>query len=364
MQQLETKLDHEELLSLAGEELDLPPERYELAESTYRELGAWLEAPGSELESLDLAVYVQGSFRTGTAVRPPSGDDACDIDAVCELGLSKDEVTQADLKRVVGERLYQNSSYRDVLKEGRRCWTLTPEPGFHVDVLPALPDTDRIDESILVPDRKLIRWQHSNPKGYAGWFVDSMRNVFDARRVALAAELKAEVEEVPTWRVRTPLQRAVQLLKRHRDLMFADTSDIKPISIIVTTLASLAYRGEQETGVAFLQIAKRLPNLLQVRDGEYWIGNPVNEEENFADKWSEYPERQTAFLRWLRALTEDTKRLLEAEGLPLVRSALGSIAGVRAAEAAAVRFGERIRAQRYDGRLQMGAGGARSGQSV
>lgn len=39
------------------------------------------------------------------------------------------------------------------------------------------------------------------------------------------------------------LQRIVQILKRHRDIMFNGDED-KPISIIITTLASRAYRGE------------------------------------------------------------------------------------------------------------------------
>jgi hypothetical protein len=36
--------------------------------------------------------------------------------------------------------------------------------------------------------------------------------------------------------VKTPLQQAVQILKRHRDMMFADDPEHKPISVIITTL--------------------------------------------------------------------------------------------------------------------------------
>ena len=36
---------------------------------------------------------------------------------------------------------------------------------------------------------------------------------------------------------RAPLQRAIQLLKRHRDVMFADNPEVEPISMILTNLS-------------------------------------------------------------------------------------------------------------------------------
>ena len=66
-------------------------------------------------------------------------------------------------------------------------------------------------------------WPRSNPKGYADWFVTRMRVVFDRRRRALAdqGKFRAEVNRLPFYKVRAPLQSAIIILKRHRDEMFS-----------------------------------------------------------------------------------------------------------------------------------------------
>ena len=107
----------------------------------------------------------------------------------------------------------------------------------------AIAITDRDDPNF----RQLTEdWPHSNPKGYANWFRSKMREVFDARRRALALEARASVEDIPEHRVRTPLQSAIQILKHHRDVMFSERVDDKPISIILTTLAAHAYRARAD----------------------------------------------------------------------------------------------------------------------
>ena len=66
---------------------------------------------------------------------------------------------------------------------------------------------------------------------------------------------QAEVEDVKRRKVKTPLQRVVQILKRHRDIKFADdNSGNKPISIIITTIAGRLY--EEEDKLA--ELTKRL----------------------------------------------------------------------------------------------------------
>ena len=42
--------------------------------------------------------------------------------------------------------------------------------GFHLDVLPAIPDVEYPSTGILLTDVELREWQHSNPIGYATWF--------------------------------------------------------------------------------------------------------------------------------------------------------------------------------------------------
>ena len=35
-------------------------------------------------------------------------------------------------------------------------------------------------------------------------------------------------------------------------------------------------------------------------NGDFVISNPVNPEENFADKWPTHPKRKENFFKWLR----------------------------------------------------------------
>ena len=79
----------EELIADLAEVLDIPAERYESADRSYRSVGKWLDRPESRFSSVKTDVYTQGSFRLGTAIRPANGEEHYDLDIVCEFTLSK-----------------------------------------------------------------------------------------------------------------------------------------------------------------------------------------------------------------------------------------------------------------------------------
>jgi len=296
------------LLETIAADLDIPTELAEEAVVEYESVAAWLGAEDSALYTHSPDIYPQGSFRLGTPVRPLRGDDF-DIDLVCKLDLEKEQTTQRDLKNLVGDRLRKSPELADRLEPKRRCWTLTYGRKFHLDVLPSIPDQEATSNSILLTDRELTRWQHGNPIGYADWFFSRMGPQLLEEERRLAAESKVDIAEVPRWRIRTPLQRCVQLLKRHRDVTFKDDPDNCPVSIIVTTLAAQAFRGEHDLSVALLDMARRMPALIENRNGRWWVANPAHPGENFADKWNEVPERREKFLAWLARFEDDVRNL-------------------------------------------------------
>ena len=55
-------------------------------------------------------------------------------------------------------------------------------------------------------------------------------------------------------------------------------------------------------------------------DGNYVISNPVNEEENFADKWPMHPKRKENFFKWLVQLKKDLRSLQSTTGMDLQRT--------------------------------------------
>lgn len=90
----------------------------------------------------------------------------------------------------------------------------------------------------------------SNPSGYVTWFFERcakqrMRLYEQYVKEHREVVAQAEIEDVKRRKIKTPLQRVVQLLKRHRDIMFKDDqSGNKPISIIITTIAASLYNEE------------------------------------------------------------------------------------------------------------------------
>lgn len=294
-------------------EIDLPERAYDLAERRYEDLGAWINRPESTLAPFDAHIFVQGSFAFGTAVRPVNEGDEYDLDFTCKLrqGVSRGTHTQEQLKNLVGQELQAYREARRITKPllpKNRCWRLgyKDELAFHMDVVPGIrADTARrielragMEQAGVEPSlaqeaaRRALwitdvahenystlsqDWPSSNPGGYQLWFASRMRN---GEQRAL---IEAQVDPLPVYRSKTPLQQSVQLLKRHRDVMFKDAADSKPASIILTTVAGAAYRAGESLSQTMQRVLLAFEDIR--RTNTDLILNPVNPKENFADRW-------------------------------------------------------------------------------
>lgn len=378
-----------DLLEQVAKSLDIPADLHEEAVRKYEEVGHWLEEKDKENGRREPQVYPQGSFRLGTVIRPISDRDEYDIDLVYERDLRKESTTQKQLKQEAGEHLrsfveYLNKSHREApkLEEGSRCWTLDYPDQFHMDMLPAIPNDegravggDRAETKILITDEGLHEWQHSNPIGYAEWFKEQMEVQFLEKRAALAREelratgailseemVKAAAEQVPEYKVKTPLQRAIQILKRHRDFHFQEDRDNRPASIILNTLAARAYSSEDTLVDALLNLVRRMPEHIKQRyeKGKLvpWVPNPVNDDENFADRWQneDHPEREQKFRDWLKKVNDDLTAALLGGGIHKVINLLGMSLGQTIVTKAAADLGHGFRQQSQSGFLGMTTG--------
>ena len=309
-----------------ADQISLPESVYERATNHYEAVGRWLEGTGSALEPYRPTIYPQGSIALGTAIRPPSGEEH-DVDAVCVLKYPPSTISQQQLKRIVGDRLKEHQRYRDMLDPstgGRRCWTLKyrESPAFHLDVLPAIPDSpqwliesgvplDWARTAICITDKTTWTpggpWPRSNPKGFLAWFRHCMREQLREAKMDLQARTRAdkgilmEMEEIPDYRVRTPLQSAVQILKHHRD-RHCEGDPHKPISIIISTLAARSYGSEKTISETLLAIVPKMRDSIEKTNGTFRVGNPVDPRENFADKWAEESAKAETFFEWLDAI--------------------------------------------------------------
>ncbi len=296
----------------------VPDSLYEKAINRYKSIGKWLERPDSSVAKFNPKIYAQGSFALGTAINSPARQGEYDIDLVCELNLSNYDISQQKLKEMVGKEieLYaQANGINAKPEEGNRCWTLnySDDENFHIDILPAIPygreeSSPYAKTSIGITDKKhrcytgrCNDYPPSNPKGYAKWFRRRIGNQFEYQ----VRVLQERVDDVPYYKVKTHLQQAIQVLKYHRDKMFANDFENRPISIIITTLAAHAYNGETNLRSALANIANKMGQFIEKQNDIHRISNPTNPEENFADKWQEHPEKKEAFFKWLHCVNEE-----------------------------------------------------------
>ncbi len=337
--------------------LDIPPELRVAATKEYERVGRWLAAYADGEAGWE--VYPQGSFLLGTVVLP-FGADEYDVDSVCLRRIDKTQTSQRKLKEEVGSVLQDyrraHSHLPDgpvALKERTRCWTFgyAPSLRFHLDELPAIPNPGKSPTGILITDRDLREWQRSNPLAFAEWFKAQSMLEFLEKRLRLAEAQHTEPQAIPESEVRTTLQQTVQVLKLHRNRHFADDLDSRPASILLTTLAAHAYKGQQELYDAVLSAAEEMPAHVQEGPNSYSVPNPVEPREDFADRWRERPELARKFFEWLTRLREDLREADSVRGLDRVVARLSESFGEEPVAKAASALGDDYRRTRERGAL-------------
>ena len=252
-----------------------------------------------------------------------------------------------------------HGAYQQILEEeGKRCWTIQYNE-FHMDILPCVPRNTYYVEPFLTAIKLTHKneWggyepRFSDPYAYHAWFEERMKDILHIEKGNYAARNNVDIAKVPTYKVRTPLQKAIQLLKRHRDILFQENDEDAPISIIITTLAALSYNGETNVYEALRNIIDKMPQFIEVRGSEYWIANPVMREENFADKWNEVPNKQTMFMHWIKKAKKDLLTdPLSCFGQDSIANQYKQVLGKTPVERAVCAIGNATRTARENGNL-------------
>ena len=322
--------------------LELPDSAYDKARKRYEDLGDWFDREESAVSGNNPHIFPQGSFRLGTAIRPLDEKEEYDLDLACKLrdGITKNSHTQETLKNLVGIELEAYRKARGIkseLEAKHRCWRLEYQDdlSFHMDIVPCIPADEKrrkaifesirttgLDEfvageasqtTVSITDNRhngykqvCDDWNISNPEGYAKWFEYQM----NPKQTRILLE-KAQVDDVPLFKKKTPLQRVIQILKRHRDNWSKDNPDSKPISIIITTLAARAYNGETDIITTLGNVLETMGSL--VRPTKPRVPNPVDPDEDFADRWyrtdSLHLKLEDNFFIWLLQAQRDFEHI-------------------------------------------------------
>lgn len=348
--------ENDKLLNELVDSLDLPNSAYEKAIDRYEDIGEWLGRDGSSCAMNEPHIFSQGSFRLGIAIRPLSGEEEYDLDLACNLrkGISSNTHTQKELKDLLGAELELYRKARNInspLEPKHRCWRLEYADNlkFHMDIVPCIPEDEIKRKSLAVAmehyglhedlahsvselavgitdDRlpnytaRTSDWMISNPEGYALWFEKKM----SPNILLKAACESAQIDEVPVYKKKAPLQRVIQILKRHRDQMFVSSPDSKPISVIITTLSASFYRGSDTVEDTLNDVLAGLKQFIASDSDE--VQNPVNPSENFADRWKipscRHLKLKESFHQWVEQVNKDFEFILNSDELEMISESI------------------------------------------
>lgn len=315
--------------------LNISEEMFNLAEKEYSNLGDWLNKNSQDYQ---ISIYPQGSIALGTIIKPITDEEQYDLDVVCEFSESHNLSAKKLKKDVVGALLDNYINKFMTLEEKKRCWHIeySSDQNFHIDVIPAVSKDSYIEITNHNEDTDTYDYIGSNPKAYIRWFNEKKSLIHKALLESYSRNSfleHAEIKPIDESKIKSPLQKAIQILKRHRDIMFMDNPEDKPISIIITTIAADIYQNEDniaDTLSSFLNITQSYIESKK-QGNDFYIVNPTNtgeKKENFADKWNESPEKAENFFNWLDNAKDffansDINNLSELERLSHFSIALG-----------------------------------------
>ena len=314
---MERKQNIDAMYRKIATEIEISETQAEKAKESYEAVGNYLN---NNIKQYDVRIFPQGSFMLGTVIKPISDKDEYDIDLVATID---NKFTSAkELKNIVGDVLKTSDRYSEKVEEGKRCWAIqySESANYHMDILPTMKSDTYFQNKKLIMTHKEdensdYEFRQTNPEAYYDWFVKRMEEEKKKLTEEYAIRNKIEIVEVPEYKIKTTLQISIEILKRYRDIKFKDTPDIKPISIILTTLMARIYTGKENVYELIEKFSKEYVLYLEKdENGNVLIQNPVNENENFADKWPSNPERKEAFFKFMDDLKYDlvtNKVLLE-----------------------------------------------------
>jgi hypothetical protein len=328
------------LLEEICQNLEPTDTQYDQAKTSYETVADWLSASDNPALK-NLSLYAHGSSALGTTIRPIGREDF-DVDTICRVYGFTEATSPSVLKQLIGDRLREHRLYRAMLEEKKRCWRLNYERAFHLDISPTILNPRCTNGGELVPDKSLKTWKPTNPQGYKALFERRCQlqpRLKITKSIAADSGIRADIEAFPNRKARRGiLRRIVQLLKRHRDIMFQHVAaDIAPISIIITTLAAQSYEFcvrtfEFETELdVVIDVIRLMPHFIErpvVHGGViYSVPNETTQGENFAERWNSEPQRAKAFFDWHARALRDFEHLASLEGQDVISKSLSSSLG-------------------------------------
>ncbi|TJV17984.1 nucleotidyltransferase [Mesorhizobium sp.] len=311
--------------------VQLPPSLHQKAVTRYNAVREHLEATVAFMNQIE-HFYPQGSMAIDATISTRGTDDEYDLDIVAQLGGRFRSMSALEILMALAAGLVDYPVSRVVRQT--RCVTLYYADNMHLDVTPALRDYGTPDRQSTISHARgpAPRSDDSqvpmNAYGHAEWYkcrTPLERRVYDAfknrwervQKDTIRAD--AEVDDVPDqaeFVVKNIATVALQLLKRNRNIRYADYSGRIPPSVMLSYYAGIAATPNLSLSDMLIRIANWIIGDIErasINRQALLVVNPVYDKDVFTDRWPEDLQQQNEFAGYLRQLVSGIERAKRGE---------------------------------------------------
>ncbi|KQO66495.1 MULTISPECIES: nucleotidyltransferase domain-containing protein [Methylobacterium] len=352
--------------------VQLPPGLHEKACGRGESVCKHMERDGSSLKDRVRRFYPQGSMAIDATISTRGTDEEYDLDYVAELDVHHEAPPGAVLDLVhAALRDYPTSK---PVERQTRCVTVFFADGMHVDVTPSslLPHGAERESHIFhsSPDRPSHEGRHvpMNAYGFGGWynqltpverrFADAVnRRIYEAAGIEIRAD--AQFDEVPgqvPLIVKSVTTVALQLLKRHRNVIYAGFEGRIPPSVMLSCIAGHSASPGTPLSDIVIRLCRTIARMIHAasaRREKVSVVNPVYADDRFTDRWPENLGQQDGYAAHLTRLADGLEAIRRGASLEdaqdWLRLQFGDSVVSRSMKAFNLRLGSGIRhsAQAY-----------------
>jgi hypothetical protein len=348
--------------------VQLPPSLHDQAQGRYQAVRRHLEATTAFRDQIE-HFYPQGSMAIDATISTRGTDDEYDLDIVTQLGSRFRHLPPLDILLAL-ETALSDYPVQKVLRQ-TRCVTLFYADKMHLDVTPALRLHGTLDRESHITHAKGPhpsaddRLVDMNAYGFAGWYRDRtpielrLAKAFQRRWLEHAGRLRADadVDEVPDqceFIVKNTATLALQLIKRFRNIRYANYAGRIPPSVMLSYYAGLAAQPNMALSAMVIRLASWIVGEIErasVYGRKLHVANPVCPDDVFTDRWPESVAQQNEFAGHLRDLVRGLEKMRKGELFPdammdELRENFGDRVVTRAADQIAAEVGAGIQQSR------------------
>jgi hypothetical protein len=319
-------------------------------------------------------------------------DDEYDLDIVAQLGGRFRGMPPLSILLEL-EQALADYPVSAVVRQ-TRCVTLYYADKMHLDITPGIRAAGIVERESFITHAKGPRpsgddrFVDMNAFGFAGWYRQRtpieyrLAESFNRHLRAFGDQLAldaAEVDEIPDpdhFTIKNTATLALQLLKRFRNILYANATGRIPPSVVLSYYAALSARPNMRLCDMLIRIATWIAREIETASlGRrlLHVANPLCPSDVFTDRWPDSITQQNEFANHLKELVRGLEAIrrseLTADAIGIwLRDHFGARVVNRAADQVAREVGSAIQASAQDysrkGRLLVPAASGVLGAAV